>query len=106
MDTTVKEDVLTQDMLDGFAKRVAQHDRDNTFFSADFEALRKAGYLTINVPKELGGRGGLGAAPLEPVREGGFLEREADGGDALRALRVLAARLMPEKRFVREDRES
>lgn len=57
MDTMIKNDVLTQGMLDGFAKRVAGYDRDNKFFSEDFEELRKSGYLTINVPKELGGRG-------------------------------------------------
>ena len=44
-------------MLHGFAKRVGIYDRENRFFSEDFEALKKAGYLTINVPKELGGRG-------------------------------------------------
>jgi len=53
----MKNDVLTEDMLKGFAKRVAGYDRDNKFFTEDFEVLRKAGYLTINVPKELGGRG-------------------------------------------------
>jgi alkylation response protein AidB-like acyl-CoA dehydrogenase len=57
MDTMIKDDVLTDEMLKGFAKRVAQYDRDNKFFTEDFEALRKSGYLTINVPKELGGRG-------------------------------------------------
>lgn len=57
MDTMIKNDVLTQGMLDGFAKRVAGYDRDNKFFTEDFEELRKSGYLTINVPKELGGRG-------------------------------------------------
>jgi alkylation response protein AidB-like acyl-CoA dehydrogenase len=44
-------------MLQGFAKRVALYDRENRFFQEDFDVLRKAGYLTLNVPKELGGRG-------------------------------------------------
>lgn len=57
MDTMVNEEVLTADMLKGFAERVALYDRENRFFAEDFEALRKAGYLTVNVPKELGGRG-------------------------------------------------
>lgn len=57
MDTTVEKDVLTDDMLHGFAKRVGQYDRDNRFFQEDFEILKAAGYLTVNVPKELGGLG-------------------------------------------------
>jgi alkylation response protein AidB-like acyl-CoA dehydrogenase len=57
MDTLVKDDILTDEMLQGFAKRVAVYDRENRFFQEDFEALRKSGYLTQNVPKELGGRG-------------------------------------------------
>jgi alkylation response protein AidB-like acyl-CoA dehydrogenase len=57
MDTLLKNDILTSDVLSGLAKRVAKYDRENRFFSEDFEVLRKTGYLTINVPKELGGRG-------------------------------------------------
>jgi alkylation response protein AidB-like acyl-CoA dehydrogenase len=57
MDTLLKSDILTDDALEGFAKRVATYDRENRFFSEDFEILKKAGYLTINVPKELGGGG-------------------------------------------------
>ena len=57
MDAMIKDDGLTDDMLQGFAKRVALYDRENRFFQEDFDVLRKAGYLTLNVPKELGGRG-------------------------------------------------
>jgi alkylation response protein AidB-like acyl-CoA dehydrogenase len=57
MDTMVKDDVLTNDMLQGFAKRVGLYDRENRFFKEDFDVLREAGYLTANVPEELGGRG-------------------------------------------------
>lgn len=57
MDTMVKDGVLTDEMLQGFAKRVALYDRENRFFHEDFDALREAGYLTLNVPKELGGQG-------------------------------------------------
>jgi alkylation response protein AidB-like acyl-CoA dehydrogenase len=53
----VKDDILTEDMLQGISKRVAQYDRDNRFFTEDFEVLRKSGYFTMAVPKELGGRG-------------------------------------------------
>jgi alkylation response protein AidB-like acyl-CoA dehydrogenase len=45
------------EMLQRFAKRVGTYDRDNRFFAEDFEELRKVGYLTINVPRELGGTG-------------------------------------------------
>lgn len=57
MDTLLKDDILTIDVLSGLAKRVATYDRENRFFSEDFEILKKGGYLTIGVPKELGGRG-------------------------------------------------
>jgi alkylation response protein AidB-like acyl-CoA dehydrogenase len=57
MDTMAKDDVLTNDMLQGFTKRVGLYDRENRFFQEDFELLRSAGYLTLNVPEELGGRG-------------------------------------------------
>lgn len=57
MNTLPKNDILTDDVLNELAKRVSTYDRENRFFSEDFELLRKAGYLTINVPRELGGRG-------------------------------------------------
>jgi alkylation response protein AidB-like acyl-CoA dehydrogenase len=57
MDVMTKDEILSDDMLQGFAQRVASYDRDNRFFQEDFEDLRKAGYLTINVPRELGGHG-------------------------------------------------
>jgi alkylation response protein AidB-like acyl-CoA dehydrogenase len=57
MDAMIKDDVLTDEMLKGFAKRVAGYDRENRFFQEDFDVLREAGYLTLNVPEELGGRG-------------------------------------------------
>jgi len=42
-------------MLARFAKRAPQYDRDNMFFSDDFEELRQAGYLRLAVPAEFGG---------------------------------------------------
>jgi alkylation response protein AidB-like acyl-CoA dehydrogenase len=48
---------LTDEMLARFAQRAPQYDRENRFFSEDFEELRDAGYLTIAVPRSLGGRG-------------------------------------------------
>jgi alkylation response protein AidB-like acyl-CoA dehydrogenase len=58
MDTAVRQDnALSTEMLQQFAKGVGTYDRDNRFCTDDFEQLRKSGYLTINVPKELGGKG-------------------------------------------------
>jgi alkylation response protein AidB-like acyl-CoA dehydrogenase len=37
--------------------RAAAYDRENRFFTEDFEELRAAGYLKIAIPKELGGHG-------------------------------------------------
>jgi alkylation response protein AidB-like acyl-CoA dehydrogenase len=51
------ETLLTDEMLARFASRSAKYDRENAFFSDDFEELRRAGYLTIAVPPTLGGRG-------------------------------------------------
>lgn len=48
---------LPDDMLARFSERAATYDRENTFFSDDFEELRQAGYLTMAVPADLGGAG-------------------------------------------------
>jgi len=58
MDTMLAEQrVLPDEMLKRFAERVGAYDRENRFFQEDFDDLKKAGYLTICVPKEMGGRG-------------------------------------------------
>jgi len=49
--------ILSETLLRGFAERCAGYDRDNGFFHEDFADLKAAGYLTMAVPKELGGRG-------------------------------------------------
>src|SRR4051812_35963662 len=49
--------VLTPQMLARFQQRASRYDQENRFFDEDFEELRDAGYLTIAVPRELGGRG-------------------------------------------------
>ena len=49
--------VLSDEVLVRCYERAAQYDRDNTFFAEDFQELRDAGYLTLPVPRELGGRG-------------------------------------------------
>src|SRR6202042_851252 len=49
--------VLTDTILDHCAARTAEYDRDNRFFTEDFDELRAAGYLLMAVPTELGGLG-------------------------------------------------
>jgi alkylation response protein AidB-like acyl-CoA dehydrogenase len=49
--------ILSDKLLHQFAERAALYDRDNRFFHEDFEDLKRAGYLTMPVPKELGGAG-------------------------------------------------
>jgi alkylation response protein AidB-like acyl-CoA dehydrogenase len=63
---TDRTGVLTDQMLERFASRAPRYDRDNTFFSDDFDELTEAGYLRLAVPSELGG-GGLPLAAV--VRE-------------------------------------
>jgi hypothetical protein len=54
---SVVEPVLSEERLERFAKRASQYDRDNKFFSEDFDELRDAGYLRVAVPTEFGGAG-------------------------------------------------
>jgi len=51
------ERILSDKLLHQFAERAGVYDRENRFFHEDFEDLRDAGYLTMPVPKELGGAG-------------------------------------------------
>ena len=54
---TMRTPTLADDLLERFGERAAAYDRENRFFSEDFEDLRRAGYLLLAVPEELGGRG-------------------------------------------------
>lgn len=58
--------LLTDEMLMRFHERAPIYDRENRFFSDDFEELREAGYLNIAVPQPLGG---LGLTVAEVCRE-------------------------------------
>jgi alkylation response protein AidB-like acyl-CoA dehydrogenase len=49
--------LLTDEMLARFAERAPGYDAENRFASEDFQDLRDAGYLLLNVPTELGGYG-------------------------------------------------
>jgi alkylation response protein AidB-like acyl-CoA dehydrogenase len=53
-------------MLDRFGERAPVYDRENRFFSEDFNELRAAGYLNMPIPRELGG---LGFTLAEVARE-------------------------------------
>ncbi len=55
--TVTTQSVLSEDLLSRCAQRAPIYDRENRFFSEDFEELRKAGYLKLNLPPELGGAG-------------------------------------------------
>jgi len=57
MAVATKHHVLSNDILDRCAERAPVYDRENRFFAEDFEELRQAGYLRMNVPEELGGMG-------------------------------------------------
>ena len=49
--------LLTEEMLARFDERAPVYDRENRFFTEDFEELRDSGYLLATVPTELGGSG-------------------------------------------------
>jgi alkylation response protein AidB-like acyl-CoA dehydrogenase len=49
--------LLTDEMLARFDERAATYDRENRFFTEDFEELRDSGYLLAAVPTEFGGSG-------------------------------------------------
>ncbi len=49
--------ILTQEMLETFRSRAAAYDRDNTFFTEDFDDLRRIGYLDLALPTQYGGAG-------------------------------------------------
>jgi len=54
---TIRGPVLSDDLLERFGQRAADYDRENRFFSEDFEDLRQAGYLMLAVPEQFGGQG-------------------------------------------------
>lgn len=49
--------ILPDDMLSRFDERTAHYDRENRFFTEDFDELRASGFLDIALPPEHGGRG-------------------------------------------------
>jgi alkylation response protein AidB-like acyl-CoA dehydrogenase len=67
-----QEPMLSDSMMARFAARAPGYDRDNQFFSEDFEELRQAGYLVQAVPKELGGGGSSLAEVVRQQRRLGY----------------------------------
>jgi alkylation response protein AidB-like acyl-CoA dehydrogenase len=49
--------VLSDELLIRCHERAADYDRDDAFFTDDFQELKDAGYLTLPIPVELGGQG-------------------------------------------------
>jgi acyl-CoA dehydrogenase-like protein len=49
--------ILSEELISRCGSRAAGYDRENRFFTEDFEELRAAGYLKLAVPEHLGGRG-------------------------------------------------
>ncbi|GAA2902641.1 acyl-CoA dehydrogenase family protein [Microbacterium esteraromaticum] len=59
---------LPDELLERIRERAAVHDRENTFPQHDLDELRAAGYLSILVPRELGGAG-LGLADAAVLQQ-------------------------------------
>lgn len=57
MANTTAHRILSDDLLARCRERAPGYDRDNRFFTEDFDELRQAGYLLMAVPEELGGLG-------------------------------------------------
>jgi len=52
-----RPELLTDDMLARFDQRAPLYDRENLFFTEDFEELRASGYLSAPLPTSYGGAG-------------------------------------------------
>jgi alkylation response protein AidB-like acyl-CoA dehydrogenase len=64
--STIIRSGLSDDAIARFGERAAIYDRENRFFTEDFEELRDADYFRMPIPREFGG-GGMSLA--EVVRE-------------------------------------
>lgn len=58
--------ILSDELLARCRERAPKYDRENSFFTEDFEELREAGYLKIAVPEEMGGHG-MSLAEVMPL---------------------------------------
>src|SRR5215470_13450379 len=57
MTIAVRNQFLSDGLIERCGQRASAYDRDNKFFTDDFEELRNAGFLKLNIPKEVGGHG-------------------------------------------------
>ena len=101
---TSADQLLTDEMLARFDERAPQYDRDNTFFTEDFEELRASGYLLASVPTEFGGLGlNLGrdqpAAAPHRLRRPGDRRRRQHAPLLRRPVRRPAPRRRPVRRL-------
>lgn len=48
---------LAAELAADFARRAAEHDRDNTFVTENYDRLKDSGYTRLAIPEELGGLG-------------------------------------------------
>ncbi len=48
---------LETSLIERCAERAPTYDRENRFFQQDWDELKAAGFLTANVPADLGGKG-------------------------------------------------
>jgi len=53
--TDRRADPLDEEMLARFDQRAPQYDRENRFFTEDFEELRERGFFTASLPVDYGG---------------------------------------------------
>src|SRR3954469_5188598 len=58
--------VLTDELIARCGERAGTYDRENRFFTEDFEELKQAGYLLMPIPRAFGG---LGMSLAEVCRE-------------------------------------
>jgi alkylation response protein AidB-like acyl-CoA dehydrogenase len=65
-ESITRRSLLSDQLLDACAQRAPRYDRENSFFQEDYEALRKAGYTLMAIPKEFGG---LGLTYAEVMKE-------------------------------------
>jgi len=55
--TDTRTEVLSEAMLSRFDERAPRYDRDNEFFTEDFEDLRASGFFAASLPADFGGPG-------------------------------------------------
>src|SRR4051812_33362561 len=66
MTAPTKTGFLSDELIEACGERAAMYDRENSFFTEDWEAIKATGFLKFNTPKELGG---YGMSPLDVSRE-------------------------------------